>query len=119
MAPEMAAINGLYQLIGDDTGHVLITDVIVEDMTVPVIEPIGEGEVGSGAVIIDGGDRWDHGDIVDGVNVDGWQYLEQMVGFALDGALNGAPNDILAIGATTDNPEDTSVAAMIPRARFG
>lgn len=65
----------------------------------------------SGAVIIDGGDRDDHGfaqagpdgrrGTSDDINVDGWQFIQQMLDFAKKGNLNKAPNDILAIGAKT------------------
>jgi hypothetical protein len=62
----------------------------------------------SGAVVVDGGDRDDHGFASDGpdntpgtaddINNDGWQFIQQMVDFAHSGARNNAPNDILAIG---------------------
>ncbi|MFL2869797.1 MAG: hypothetical protein ACJZ8O_03525, partial [Pirellulaceae bacterium] len=66
--------------------------------------PIGN----SGAVVIDGGDRDDHGNALDGpdgtagtaddLNQDGWLYIEQLMAFAINGSINSAPNDILAIG---------------------
>jgi hypothetical protein len=69
-----------------------------------VQQPIGN----SGAVVVDGGDRDNHGDAsagldgvagtADDINNDGWQFIEQMIDFAETGARNNAPNDVLAIG---------------------
>ena len=66
--------------------------------------PIGN----SGAVVVDGGDRDDHGFALDGPddtagtpddeNQDGWLYIEQLMLFAHAGSRNDAPNDVLAIG---------------------
>ena len=70
-------------------------------------QPIGN----SGAVIVDGGDRDDHGFATagpdnilgtpDDVNVDGWQFIQQMVAFTYQGARNNAPNDVLALGTSS------------------
>jgi subtilisin-like proprotein convertase family protein len=72
-----------------------------------VQQPIGN----SGAVIVDGGDRDDfgHGSATagpdgiigtpDDINLDGWRFIEQMVAFTYAGARNGAPNDVLVLGA--------------------
>ncbi|MEX1233005.1 MAG: pre-peptidase C-terminal domain-containing protein [Planctomycetaceae bacterium] len=69
-------------------------------------QPVGK----SGAVVIDGGDREEHGDAsagadgtlgtADDINNDGWLYIEQLVDFGMRGSLNNAPNDVLVIGAT-------------------
>ena len=67
--------------------------------------PVGN----SGAVVLDGGDRDDHGSTSagpDGIpgtpddeNSDGWLYIEQLIEFAYNGSrLTAAPNDILAVG---------------------
>ncbi|MBI5760347.1 MAG: tandem-95 repeat protein [Planctomycetales bacterium] len=70
------------------------------------VTPVGN----SGAVLIDGGDRDDHGSATagpdntlgtaDDVNQTGWLFIEQSVNFAYNGARNNAPNDVLVIGAT-------------------
>ncbi|MEX0641281.1 MAG: Ig-like domain-containing protein [Pirellulales bacterium] len=95
---DLATFIGNYQLVCDATGPVLITDITFADMTTPGSGGMGGGR--SGAVAIDGGDRDDHGGAGEGGNEDGWLYIEQLVEFAHGGALNGAPNDVLVIGAT-------------------
>jgi hypothetical protein len=55
---------------------------------------------GSGAVIIDGGDRDDHGFASGGLNRDGWKYIEQMASFANAGHRNSG-SGILVIGASS------------------
>ena len=64
----------------------------------------------SGAVVLDGGDRDDHGQALagpdgqagtaDDINQDGWLFIQQLLEFAIGGARNNAPNDILAVGMT-------------------
>jgi len=54
----------------------------------------------SGPVVIDGGDRDDHGSFSGGVNLNGWQYIQQMLNFAYTGSVNAAGSGVLAIGAS-------------------
>jgi hypothetical protein len=84
-------------------------------------QPIGN----SGAVVVDGGDRDDHGSALPGpdnvigtpddINVQGWLFIEQMIDFANTGARNNAPNDVLVLGATAGIALDaiTSAATVL------
>jgi VCBS repeat-containing protein len=65
----------------------------------------------SGAVVIDGGDREEHGSALagpdnvlgtgDDINQNGWLFIEQIIDFTYNGSKNNAPNDILVLGATS------------------
>lgn len=57
--------------------------------------------VQQGPVLIDGGDRDDHGSAPGGVNINGWKFIEQGMNFVMSNAFNSAPaNSVLAIGVT-------------------
>eukprot|EP00913_Durusdinium_trenchii_P023358 g21936.t1 len=115
----LALDPGNYNFLGDHVGNVLIESVEFVSAGPGAIPAGGAGggggAGGSGAVIIDGGDRDDHGSF-DGVNnVDGWQFIQQMVNYAHTGSLNGAPMDILAIGPSSGDAlaAITSVASVL------
>ena len=83
-------------------------------------EPAPTGN--SGAVVLDGGDRDDHGSTSagpDGIlgtpddeNSDGWLYIEQLLEFAYSGSrLTTAPNDILAIGVAPNSKAGQALEA--------
>ncbi|MGE0692981.1 MAG: dockerin type I domain-containing protein [Pirellulales bacterium] len=63
----------------------------------------------SGPVVIDGGDRDDHGFFDDDAdeNRDGWKFLEQSVNFAYSQSLNTAGTGVLVIGIDNDAQDDT------------
>lgn len=61
----------------------------------------GNKGTGSGAVIIDGGDREEHGYGSGGQNYNGWKFIEQMLDFARDGSRNGG-SGVLIAGATSN-----------------
>lgn len=69
----------------------------------PVLAPVTAFV--QGPILVDGGDRDDHGSFTGGVNVDGWQFIEQSVQFVHDSKeaeFGAAANDILSVG--TRNP---------------
>ena len=117
---------GNYQLVGDHVGNILIREVLFNDLTQPGSGGGGGGgaAVGSGGVIIDGGDRDDHGSATagpdavlgtaDDVNVDGWQFIEQMVAYAAANSQNTGAG-LLVVGATAGSALDaiTSVATVL------
>jgi hypothetical protein len=96
------ALTGM-ELINDTTEsgtHTTTGTAAGENITVepgPTLPPVA-GFV-QGPVIVDGGDRDDHGFFSGGENQNGWLFIEQMVDFVHGHTFNGAPNDILAIGA--------------------
>ncbi len=67
----------------------------------------------SGPVIIDGGDRDDHGsyDSNAGVNKDGWKFMEQSVEFVYNNSQNTAGTGILVVGL--QNSDDTPLQAQL------
>lgn len=77
----------------------------------------------SGSVIIDGGDRDDHGfalagldnvfGTADDVNQDGWLFIEQMLQFTTQGSRKNALNDILAIGVNGGFAQDAIESAAV------
>lgn len=86
-----------YLLIVTDAGG----DQVESNETNNVVaKPIHIDATGSGAVIIDGGDRDDHGRFSTPRNIDGWQFIEQMTQHAIRSSYNDAPKDILAMGVT-------------------
>jgi hypothetical protein len=125
---DLATTIGNYQLVGDHVGNILIKDILFNDLAAPGGGGGGGGgpaavAIGSGGVIIDGGDRDDHGhstagpDAVlgtaDDVNVDGWQFIQQMVAFAASTSQNGGAG-ILVVGASsTALNAITSVATVL------
>jgi hypothetical protein len=70
----------------------------------------------SGAVIIDGGDRDEHGSSsIAGTtitNLNGWKYIEQMVAFANANVRNGNAGKLLVIGATGSTATPTALNAL-------
>lgn len=89
-----------YVLIGDRAGVVPVRSV--EVISTGTSSPSGGGSGGSGrsgAVIIDGSDRDEHGARTSAGNVGGWKLIEQMVQFAYAGASNAGAG-ILVVGAS-------------------
>lgn len=82
------------------------TECYSDDITHESFNPVT-----AGAVVIDGGDRDDHGfatsgpdnilGTTDDVNHDGWLFIEQLIDFAKKGNLNNAPQDVLVVGASS------------------
>ncbi len=113
---SFSGIEDLRIIARDGADTITINDLTTSaltDLTINTAEQgtgFGTGLSGSGAVIVDGGDRDDHGSAfpgpdavlgtTDDQNTEGWKFIEEMVEFADNGATNGAPNDILVIGAS-------------------
>jgi hypothetical protein len=131
-------IGGLIQIVGQPRHPVILTSILDctagagftpdgapnlftknDECLEPGTEEIPVGK--SGAVIIDGGDRDDHGSLdvgpdgfpgtADDVNRDGWLFIEQMMNFAMGGNLNNAANDVIAIGITAGGARNGFEAA--------
>lgn len=64
----------------------------------PNLPPVGG--ITQGPVFLDGGDRDDHGSFNGTANINGWKFLEQAIDFVHDLSFNGAPNQLLVIGAS-------------------
>ena len=76
----------------------------------------------SGAVVIDGGDRDDHGSALvgpdniagtpDDINQTGWLFIQQMVNFAIQGSKKVTPNDVLVIGVTANTQAARAITSV-------
>jgi len=109
----IATSIGNYQLVGDNVGNILIQEVLFNDLTQAGGGGGGGGgggaATGSGGVIIDGGDREEHGSAMagldailgtaDDINIDGWQFIQQMVEYAATNGQNSGTG-ILVVGAS-------------------
>jgi hypothetical protein len=118
-------IGGTVQIVGQPGFPVVLTSL--EDCSVgagfrpngqPQTDTLNSGQCDpssvqtglSGAVLIDGSDRDDHGSALagpdnvlgtpDDINLNGWQFIQQALQFARNGARNSAPNDVLVVGVT-------------------
>lgn len=120
-------IGGSVQVIGAPGHAVILTGLTDDDVgagLTPDDQPQNNtdnteskfNKVGTaGPVFIDGGDRDDHGSFSNGVNQDGWKFIEQAVNFTYSTALNTAGVGILAIGVTGGQAGDAinSAAAVL------
>ena len=80
----------------------------------PVLPPVQAFT--QGPVFIDGGDREDfgHGGFVGGVNINGWKFMEQGIGFVNAGVFNaGAANSILIVGTVPGSRARAAVDSAI------
>ncbi len=66
----------------------------------PLLTPVASFV--QGPIVVDGGDRDDHGSFSGGANQDGWKFMEQMLNYSLSEAFNpAATKDLLVIGANS------------------
>jgi hypothetical protein len=97
------AVTGM-ELINDTTttgAHTTSTgggndNIVIEPG--PTLAPVVGFQ--QGPVVVDGGDRDDHGSFFSGANQDGWKYMEQMLDFVLqESFITGTTRRLLVIGA--------------------
>ena len=89
------------------------TSTGAESVTVkvgPVLAPVQSFT--QGPVIVDGGDREDHGTGLP--NTNGWKFMQQGIGFVNSGVFNaGAANSILIVGTTAGSQARNAVNSAI------
>lgn len=129
-------LGGSVQIVGT-AGHAVVLTTLSDNTVGAGLTPDGEPQNatdngvgtgpaggGSGPVMIDGGDRDDHGQFnaTTGLNEDGWKFIEQAINFAYSTSRNTAGVGILVIGATAGSASDAVNSATtvlgLPAATF-